>query len=42
MTEHVDTTRQQFERKIRDRVFSLPARPAEPPNPAPHAHETTA
>jgi DNA-binding FadR family transcriptional regulator len=42
MTEHVDTTRQQFERKIRDRVFSLPARPAEPPNPAPHAHETPA
>jgi DNA-binding FadR family transcriptional regulator len=28
MTEHVDTTRHQFERKIRDRLFTLPAREA--------------
>ncbi|MFI6098091.1 FadR/GntR family transcriptional regulator [Lentzea sp. NPDC051213] len=34
MTEHVDTTRHQFERRIRDRVFNLPGRshPPEPPS----------
>lgn len=33
MTEHVDTTRKQFESKIRDRLFNLPGRavPADPP-----------
>jgi hypothetical protein len=27
MAEHIDTTQQQFERKIRDRIFTLTRRP---------------
>jgi DNA-binding FadR family transcriptional regulator len=33
MVEHVDTTRRQFERKIRDRLFTRPPRAATTPDP---------
>lgn len=39
MTEHIATTRQQFERRIRDRLFNVAARGAEPAASA--ASETT-
>jgi DNA-binding FadR family transcriptional regulator len=42
MTEHVDTTRLQFERRIRDRVFNLPGRPQPSTPPGRPAREAGA
>jgi DNA-binding FadR family transcriptional regulator len=42
MTEHVDTTRHQFERRIRDRVFNLPGRPPAAPTPIASVREAGA